>query len=438
MRIKTIIFTLLYAISTAVHAQSSDQKLAEMINSGDWFALNESYPFIKDSVETPYLRLIAEIMLDNVFNKTDSAIDKIDMLLKDHQGTFPAQTAMSFAVLRCQLQEKQGRYSDAADGIKNIIDKLASANVEVPEMLWALYSRYNSMKKFAPITVERMDENIEVGFSLLEPKSKKREAWMKSGRKSFHGYFMQIPVQIHGKTKLFILDTGADKTFIRESVAKELGISVMNDTITLNETAKGRLGYIDALEVGRIKVKNLLPYVGLSDDSELVMGNIDAVLGIDFLNAVGEVQILFEENKIVFPGCISKEPELERSIYVEGVPVMKALRNGQRILFNLDTGCTTAELYEGYYQMFKEEVDLTATKDTITTATVGSVANHEVLMLPQVDFLFCGNKAVLEEVYVYPQNEGWLSKYEGRMGMDLIRRFRKTTLNFRDMFVKFE
>ena len=168
------------------------------------------------------------------------------------------------------------------------------------------------------------------------------------------------------------------------------------------------------------------------------MGDIDAVLGMDFLNAVGEVQILFEENKIVFPGCISKEPELERSIYVEGVPVMKALRNGQRILFNLDTGCSTEELYEGYYQRFKEEVDLTATKDTITTATVGSVANHEVLMLPQVDFLLCGNKAVLEEVYVYPQNEGWLSKYEGRMGMDLIRRFRKTTLNLRDMFVKFE
>lgn len=125
----------MYTISTVVHAQSSDQKLAEMINSGDWFALNESYPFIKDSVETLYLRLIAEIMLDNVFNKTDSAIDKIDMLLKDHQGRFPAQTSMSFAVLRCQLQEKQGRYSDAADGIKNIIDKLASANVEVPEML---------------------------------------------------------------------------------------------------------------------------------------------------------------------------------------------------------------------------------------------------------------------------------------------------------------
>ena len=44
----------------------------------------------------------------------------------------------------------------------------------------------------------------------------------------------------------------------------------------------------------------------------------------------------------------------------------------------------------------------------------------------------------IDEINLFPNNDNPLTVRDGRMGMDLIRRFRKTTINLNDMVVKFE
>ena len=78
-------------------------------------------------------------------------------------------------------------------------------------------------------------------------------------------------------------------------------------------------------------------------------------------------------------------------------------------------------------------------RDRITKGSYGNVSTIETLFLPNgVSFKVGSTPVNIDEIYLLPKLADRLQHHDGRMGMDLIRRFRKTTINLRDMFVKFE
>ena len=158
---------------------------------------------------------------------------------------------------------------------------------------------------------------------------------------------------------------------------------------------------------------------------------------MDFINAMGETQILFDQWQLMFPYKQTPMPETGRNLTND--MLMKATKDGHLLQFILDTGDTTAELYASYYEKFRREVDAVAVKDRITTGSYGNVSTFKTLFLPNgVSFNVGSTPVTIDEIYIMPETGNRLHHHDGRMGMDLIRRFRKTTINMRDMFVKFE
>jgi clan AA aspartic protease (TIGR02281 family) len=260
---------------------------------------------------------------------------------------------------------------------------------------------------------------------------------MMPGRTGFQGYLMTIPVTVHGNQLPFIFDTGASSTFIMEKTARDLGLRILPDTIILNGNQKGLRAYIDSLQVGEVTVRNMIAYVGLPNALDGVVSGIDAVLGMDFINAIGETQILFDEWQLKFPYVQTPMPATGRNLTND--MLMKASKDGHMLQFILDTGDTTAELYAAYYEKFRKEVEADAVHDRITKGSYGNVSTIETLFLPNgVSFKVGSTPVNIDEIYLLPKSADRLHHHDGRMGMDLIRRFRKTTINLRNMFVKFE
>ena len=428
-RILTLLVTFL-AINAV--AQNADQRIGELINNANWFALAAEYPQLKDSVQVEFLKPMAESLLAKYFNQPEKAIEAMTTLLSNYQEDIGTSSALNFALLRLQMIGEQGKYAEAADGLKAIAEQLP----QVPTVQ-SLYQHYNALRNFPALSVTRPDADVTIPFQLQLPKVHKREEWMRAGKKQFKGYLMTIPVTYHGKQQSFIFDTGAGATFIKESIAKEWGLTILPDTILLNGNQKSLQAYIDSLQIGGIVCRNMIVYVGLSNPLDTLVSGVDAVLGMDFIKAVGETQILFDKQHIVFP----QKPTVSArrpNIMLDGTLIMQARKDSVPLSLILDTGFTTAELYNDYYTKFAAEVDANAEPDTITTGTYGHVITSHILLLPRISFSVGSKHITMEEMNLYPNDDNPLANYDGRMGMDLIRRFKKTTINLNDMFVYFE
>lgn len=432
-----VLLVLVALVSKGEPAQQADKRVAELVNSEDWFALEQEYPSLKDSIHADFMKLVAEAMIGWKFNQKDDALDAIEELLGKHQREIGSQAATNFAMMRLRLLGEQGRYAEAADGARKMLDQLSSAGSGGLETLRSMYTQYNSLRGIPAISVSRPNRDAYVPFTIQGFKARDREAWMMPGRMGFQGYLMTVPVTVHGKHLPFIFDTGASSTFIMEKTARDLGLRILPDTIMLNGNQKGLRAYVDSMQVGEVTVRNMIVYVGLPNALDVVVSGIDAVLGMDFINAIGETQILFDQWQLKFPYRQTAMPETGRNITND--MLMKATKDGHMLQFTLDTGDTTAELYVSYYERFRKEVDAVAVKDRITKGSYGNVSNIETLFLPNgVSFKVGSTPVTIDEIYILPETGNRLHHHDGRMGMDLIRRFRKTTINLHDMFVKFE
>ena len=432
-----VLLVLVALVSKGEPAQQADKRVAELVNSEDWFALEQEYPSLKDSIHADFMKLVAESMICWKFNQKDKALEAIDKLLDKHQKEIGSQAATNYAMMRLRLLGEQGRYAEAADGAKKMFDQLKATGSSGLEPLQSMYKQYNSLRDIPAMSISRPNRDAYVPFTIQGFRARNRETWMAPGKRGYQGYLMTIPVTVHGNQLPFIFDTGASSTFIMEKTARDLGLRILPDTIILNGNQKGLRAYIDSLQVGEVTVRNMIAYVGLPNALDGVVSGIDAVLGMDFINAMGETQILFDQWQLMFPYKQTPMPETGRNITND--MLMKATKDGHMLQFILDTGDTTAELYASYYERFRKEVDAAAVKDRITKGSYGNVSTFETLFLPNgISFKVGSTPVTIDEIYILPETGNRLHHHDGRMGMDLIRRFRKTTINMRDMFVKFD
>ena len=272
---KVVLLIFLGLMTFSLPAQEADAHIASLVNNEEWFALAEDLPQYSDSMQADYLRLIAEAMLQARTNRNEEAVAALTKLLSEHQTELGAQTALNFALLRLQLIGKQGHYAEAADGIQRIINQLESSGVTEMQSLRTLQKHYAVLRNYAPLSVSRPNHDIAVPFRLVEPQVTKREEWMRGGKKAYKGNLMTIPVLVHGKEYPFIFDTGAGATFLFEKTAREMGLTILPDTVTVNGSQKGLRAWIDSLQIGEITCRNLVAYVGLSDAIDTLITGVD-------------------------------------------------------------------------------------------------------------------------------------------------------------------
>lgn len=437
---KVILFLSFISLLTTASAQKADRRIGELINQSDWFNLEKEYPLLRDSVQTEFLKLLAEIMINNNFNRPQKTLDNIKSLLTNHPKEIGFDNISSMVFLASIIEGQRGNYGKAADNIKTFLDQLKAAGVtDNLEQYEVFYANNNKLRDYPAPSVSRPDKDTEIAITIDPVKLLKPL----DGEKS-RGLVIKIPVVIHNKTYQFIFDTGAASSFMSEAFAKEVGVQMANDSVLINKgmmgEGYGKSGYLDSMQIGDITFKNVITYISMPNPAVDSIIQIDAVLGMDFMKLVEEFQIYTKEKKIVFPVKRSNLPASGRNLLLTNANalILKANCGNDPLLFIFDTGNNRADFQYTYYSKYKNEIDKVAIKDSITGGGFGFIRSKEILLVPSIMFNIGNTPVKMKNARVHPLAGNDQTTEDGNIGMDLIKLFSKVTINFKDMFAEFE
>ena len=441
---RTIMILLLSLFSSQmISAQQSDQRIGELINTENWFALDKEYPILKDSMQVPFLKVVAEAMIARNFNQKERALECLNELLSNYQSDLGAGM-FNFIILRAQLLEEMGRYAEAADFVKNVLDQLKGQGItEGLDAMEYFNQHVNAIREFPELNLSRPNHDVSVPFALKELKPKRIESWMRKKDErnpDAKSILMSVPVTFHGETIPFHFDTGAGMTFVSEKFVREKGLPLLGDSVTYTGNSKGLRTFIDSLQIGEITVRNIIAGVGLDDESEFLdLVGVGPILGRDVIAAIGETQICMNDSTILFPIETSPLPASGRNLLYNSH--VEATAAGESLRFLFDTGNASNNacyLYAAYYNTHREAINKVATTDTISGGGYGR-AGARGMKVVRPFCLSIGNMPIqLVEAVVDEESTLTDDHCHGNIGIAAVLQHRKTILNFRDMFVKFE
>ena len=439
----SLTFLLSLFFSRMVSAQQPDQRIGELVNSEDWFRLDKEYPMLKDSMQVPFLKVVAETMIARNFNHKEHALECLDDLLSNHQSEL-GTGEFNFIILRAQLLEEMGRYAEAADFLKNILEQLEGQGVtDGLDAMKYFHQHINAIREFPAQSLSRPNYDVSVPFALKELKPKRIESWMRKKddrNPDAKSVLMSIPVTLHGETIPFHFDTGAGMTFVSEKFVIEKGLPLIGDSIIYTGNSKGLRTFIDSLQIGEITVRNIIAGVGLEKESELLdLVGVGPILGRDVIASIGETQICMDDSTMLFPVETSPLPVYGRNMLYNSH--IEATADGENLRFLFDTGNASNNacyLFAAFYKTHRKAIDEVATIDTISGGGYGSAGAKEMKVIRP----FClsiGNMPIeFAEAIVDKESTLADEHCHGNIGIAAVLLHRKTTLNFRDMFVKFE
>ena len=438
--LKTIVIILLSLLSSQlIYAQQPDQRIGELVNTEDWFGLDKEYPVLKDSIQTPFLKVVAEAMIARNFNQKERALECLNELLSKHQSDL-GDGVFNFIILRAQLLEEMGRYAEAADFMKNVLDQLKGQGVtQGLDAMDYYYQHVNALRDLPALSLSRPNHDVSVPFTLKELKPKRIESWMRKKDDSnpdAKSVLMSIPITFHGESIPFHFDTGAGMTFVTEKFVREKGLPLIGDTVVYT----GLRTFIDSLQIGEITVRNIVAGVGLEKESELLdLVGVGPILGRDVITAIGETQICMDDSTMLFPLKTSPLPAYGRNMLYNSHVEATADDESLRLLFDTGNASNNAcYLNAAYYNSHRQVVDKVATTDTISGGGYGSAGAREMKVIRPFS-LSIGNMPIqLVEAVVDEEDPLADDHCHGNIGIAAVLQHRKTIINFRDMFVEFE
>lgn len=400
-------------------------KVGELLNTSDWFELERIYPAVAANVQTPMLKQMAEALLASNFNRPVEFREKLQKLIAEHQAELGFENVCNMTVIGAMVEGYEGNYAVAADMVKAIAEAVKAATGSLEGTgLSELLAYYEAVREYPAPVLEKPAEEIKIA---LTEKS----------------YLLGIPVVVNGKTYDFILDTGASFTMISQDLANDMGVKIIGDPVFVgggeSTGGYGQRAFIENMNVGPVSFKNVIAFVSENptDDDPL---KVDAVLGMDFIERGGELQIDLAAMTLTIPAQPTVMPASGRNIILErNIPVVETTAaNGNRYTFILDTGASGANLSDLWFAK-NAEVAAALPVETQNVWGHGGAVQLEIVKIPEYKLTIGTASAEFKDLpATVPANGTVSSSRDGRLGMGLLKQFSKVIFNFEDMFVAFE
>lgn len=429
--IKNLFCMLMLLAATGAMAQKADMRVGELLNNGDWFELEKEYPVMKDSVQTPMLRLMSEALLGYYFNRPDETVACVDSLLQHHQAELGLGNIASMLLVKSIVEANRGNYAVAADMLKDFASQLRAQGVEMDyAQIDEAIRLYDSFRDCLPMKIELPKGDAVIAMSNDSIKLKIENDTVPRGTA------MYVTAIVSNRPHRAIFDTGAGSTFMSEAFAKKAGVRLLADSLPIygGTTVYGQAGILDSMQIGDIMVRNI-PVMINPDTTLNRIENIDFLIGADIMKLFGEIQIFPHNGKIVIPAKFSEKPASGSNMYMDNrILILQGESCGKSYNFFFDTGNGLAALFPVFYENNKAEIDAKGKRVRRLTGGIGLVGEQDMLMLPEWSFQFGGKNVVFRDICVVFENNSH-TPYAGNIGMALINQFDKVTINFKECFV---
>ncbi|MCD8193799.1 MAG: retroviral-like aspartic protease family protein, partial [Tannerellaceae bacterium] len=423
---------LLFKSCMGINSQSPADRITQLISEMDLLELNRIYPQVKEELP-PMLDALSVALLDDAFGRHEEACLSLNNVLDKYQEELGFDNMANLVVLWWNNLAALNKYEEAAGLMQRVIVQLDAIGIPQQELqpFYIYYAYAEAMKGIPPVEVVRPGRESIVPVTIEVPASKVVRA---------DGKLLFIPVTLRGHEVPFIFDTGCTTTFISERMASLLGVPIIADSVIMGGSGGynlARIGLLDQLQVGEILIKNLpvtIPYATATDE----IYRVDAVLGRDFMEAVGELQIYPGRQQVVFPLRETPVPAGGHNLMIsKGQPFTEGYFNGERLLFHFDTGNTGVDLSPSFMQKHYGWLEQAGTKDTISIGGIGGIKkNIPVIVLADFPVRIDNHLVRLQNVTAFSRDFSFKhGKEDGSLGMELLRTMDKVTINLRKMFI---
>jgi hypothetical protein len=249
----------------------------------------------------------------------------------------------------------------------------------------------------------------------------------------------EVPVEVAGETRYWVLDTGANISAMSKSEARRLGLHPLEGTTEVKGVTGNlvpiQVAVVPELRLGKARLRNVV-FV-LLDDRDLLVSQphyqIDGIIGYPVLTALG--RITFDHNG-TFAVDVSTKPPLHRdyNLFIEKETPLVAARIGDTTcLFTLDTGIQRTILTARYYR--EHSSDFAAYKANGQSLTgVGGTRSLPAYTIGTLPLQLAGHTTTLHGVPVLTNRVGkTFDDFCGTLGLDAVQPFSAFTLDFHNM-----
>lgn len=431
---RKIVFSIVMALSCiAVKAQNIDERIANAMNSSDFFGLYDIYHSTpKDSIN-PFLEVFSRCLIGHRFNRPDISIPAFDKLLKDQSENLNLNLLLSSAMMYSRDLSRVGRNEDAYRLLSDVLSsayQVADSASLIPYANFA--AQYKALTKYSPYQINIAGDSGVIPFDTI-----------RTGKWDSQQYLMQITsAQINGSSERITFDTGAGVNVITDSLANVYGLEFLDADVAATgvETSGGRYAIAEELRLGNITVKDVPFYVidvsSHHEEADKYLSVLGLIVGSELMLQLKDVTLDFSAKEIHVSRAIGNPANVRPNMcfFSDNNLLTSAKINQQPVLIKLDSGDTSyGRLNKTFFEANKDYLASHCQSDTVNQAGVGGIWSVLCYQLQDAT-LTIGGKSVkmpLIQVQTEQQASGYLN--DNNLGLKSMMLYRKVRFNLVDM-----
>ena len=233
-----------------------------------------------------------------------------------------------------------------------------------------------------------------------------------------------IQVNINGKIKNFLFDTGCGATTIFSDVASECEVfPVINDKFIVGTGTSINIFAqfsVFNLKIGKLEINNTLAMIGNAEHYSHMHKDlpykIDGIIGWEIIKNI-DVEIDYFHKVLIIKKPLRKH-NINRNLFCVNIPIVTGVSlDGFPLFFGFDTGASESELSQGIKKKIKFD------KLMHGIATVGSAGGYEeidVEIVPEFEFILDNNKIKTKEILICKESDNSYINLDGQLGGDIV------------------
>lgn len=416
-------------------AQSVDERIANAMNTSDWFALDSIYNEVpKDSIN-PFLEVFSRGLLGNRLNRPDVSIPAFEDLLNNYSSALDLSNLLNSAVMLSMDYSKVGDNSKAASILTSVLDVtkqyLDSAAIEGVQQY---IDRYTALSAYKPYIISINGNQGVIPFKITPVGNPEKKAvLMKLENSTVNGIDADIT-----------FDTGAGVNIISDSLAHKLNLIPLEAYNNVLGIGRQRTQYVIANEIklGNITVKDV-PFVIVdlavdNEEANQYMDCISLVVGSELMLQLKDLTINFEKSEITVPTIAPERSNMRPNMNFSQQMnlITKGVVHDNPMWVCIDTGDASFGSLNGeFFERNNEYVLANATPETVRTAGIGGVHISEAYTLPDVNITLAGSTVKVPQITVNPGANPLASDYECNLGVKTLMQFGKIRFNMIDFTI---
>lgn len=415
--------------------QDVNERVGQAMNASDWFELARIYEAEREQID-PFLRVYAESLLATFFGRPAEGAMAIERLVGTY-GEWLGGSAVGMWFYWGVNQTRMGEYGVAAEGLARELMKLKGRVAdESIEPMFDFVKQWSELAQFERVnSLERPAEgDVHVPFRLESLHTDKDDALRICFDAKFNGTAQEV-----------IFDTGAGVNVASEEAAERLGLKMLDAESAaqgVGGVQRGRYAVAERVELGNATLHNVPFYVismrtGIDSLDSRYMAQLEVVMGVDMIRAMGEVHIDFEHSELFAPSVQTLDYDEQPNVC--SAPALFEVEceiNGERQVVNIDTGATSSNLSSQYFATHREQVEREGVLDTLRSAGAGGVKIERAYALPNVQIALGGATHTWEKMMCSTEPD--IISCAGNIGMDCLATFSRVVINARTMRLSVE